>query len=116
MWRCRSGGLEPKRQATSLPWDPLQPVTIPGTAIAVAGFIDRLDLAGDGSAARVRDYKSGQPLKPKAVLNKGRELQRCLYAFAIKTLLGPEVSVEASLLYPRDEVCLVLPEPEIVLN
>ena len=89
------GGLEPKREGTSLPWDPLQPVTIPGTAIEVAGFIDRLDLAGDGSVARVRDYKSGQPLKPQVVLNKGRELQRCLYAFAVKALLGPEVSVEA---------------------
>jgi hypothetical protein len=110
------GGLEPRREAASLPWDPLKPVTIPGTPILVAGFIDRLDLAGDGSVARVRDYKSGSPLKPKAILNKGRELQRCLYAFAVKSLLGPRVSIEASLLFPRDEVCLVLPEPDSVLD
>jgi len=35
------------------------------------------------------------------VVNGRSELQRCLYAFAVRTLLGREVNVEASLLYPR---------------
>jgi len=36
-----------------------------------------------------------------AVVKGGSELQRCLYAFAVRTLLGPKIDVEASLLYPR---------------
>jgi hypothetical protein len=35
------------------------------------------------------------------VVKGGSELQRCLYAFAVRTLLGKKVDVEASLLYPR---------------
>ncbi|VFU08852.1 protein of unknown function [Methylocella tundrae] len=31
----------------------------------------------------------------------GDELQRCLYAFAVKTLIGPDIKVDAALLYPR---------------
>ncbi|MER2266798.1 PD-(D/E)XK nuclease family protein [Methylobacterium oxalidis] len=65
------GGLESKRDGASLPWDPMQPVTIPGTKIQLSGFIDRLDLAEDGSTARVRDYKSGKPLSANAILNQG---------------------------------------------
>ena len=35
------------------------------------------------------------------VIKGGAELQRCLYAFAVKTLLGSSVAIEASLLYPN---------------
>jgi hypothetical protein len=31
----------------------------------------------------------------------GHELQRCLYAFAVKTLIGPGIKVDATLLYRR---------------
>jgi RecB family exonuclease len=110
------GGAERKRDGADVPWDPAKPVKILGTEIQIAGYIDRLDLAGDGSIARVRDYKSGRPVDPKVVLNKGRELQRCLYAFAVRALLGPDVSVEASLLFPRDGICIPLAEPDTVLD
>ena len=59
-------GGDPKADALSeevrsaLPWNPTEPVIIPGTAIRIGGSIDRLDLAGDGSRARVTDYKSGK--------------------------------------------------------
>jgi hypothetical protein len=39
-------------------------------------------------------------------------LQRCLYGFAVKALLGPEVSIRASLLFPRDQIDLELANPE----
>ena len=57
-----------------------------GTAIHIGGSIDRLDLAGDETDARVTDYKSGKPPRGAPQLKGGAELQRCLYAYALKPL------------------------------
>ena len=65
-----------------------------------------------GKRALVRDYKTGRPPKDSVSLDGGRELQRCLYAFAVKALLGTDVSISASLLYPRDQIDLQLADPE----
>ena len=46
--------LKPGRE---LPWDPAQPVTVPGTDMRIEGRIDRMDV-GDRSA-RVTDAKTG---------------------------------------------------------
>jgi len=82
-----------------LPWDPRAPVSVPGTKIRIRGRIDRLDLSGTGDATRVVDYKTSR--QPKDfVLRGGRELQRCLYAFATSALLGGVESIDAGLLYP----------------
>jgi hypothetical protein len=50
----------------------------------------------------VLDYKTGKLNKKMAdvVIKGGGELQRCLYAFAVKTLLASKVEIEAALLYP----------------
>ena len=105
--------LKPGRE---LPWDPAQPVTVPGTDMRIEGRIDRMDV-GDRSA-RVTDAKTGRRRGEK-VLDGGRELQRCLYGYAVRTLLGPEFSVESALLFPsreegkpQDGSFDVLPEPE----
>jgi hypothetical protein len=99
----------------ALPWDPLAPVMIPGTDIRIGGAIDRLDLAGDRKRARVTDYKSGKLGQP-AQLKGGAELQRCLYACAVKTLITTGPEVEARLFYPRKGGrVLVLEEPEVTL-
>ena len=108
------GGSQPKTTA-ELPWDASLPVTIPDTGFCIAGYIDRLDIAGDGSRALVRDYKTGKPPKGEIRLNGGRELQRCLYAFAVKALLGEHVAISASLLYPREAIDLQLDDPEATL-
>jgi len=84
------------------PWSVETEVPIPGTSLRIQGRIDRLDLSSDGRQARVLDYKTGKAGDP-VMLDGGRELQRCLYAFAIQALLGPHVVVEAALLYPHDE-------------
>ena len=63
-------------------------VEIPDAGFRIAGYIDRLDISGDGRRALVRDYKTGRPPKDSIVLDGGKELQRCLYAFAVKALLG----------------------------
>lgn len=108
------GGSEPKSDAET-PWDASTPVTIPDTGFNIAGYIDRIDISGDGKRALVRDYKTGRPPRGDIRLNGGRELQRCLYAFAVKALLGDDVDISASLLYPREPVDLQLDNPEAVL-
>lgn len=109
------GGATPKADAVS-PWDSQTPVEIPATGFRIAGYIDRLDIAGDGKRALVRDYKTGRPPKDDINLDGGRELQRSLYAFAVKALLGDDVSISASLLFPRDQVDLQLADPEATLT
>ena len=56
--------------------------------------------------------RPGRKPKDTIILDGGKELQRCLYAFAVKAMLGDDVTISASLLYPRDEVDLRLDDPE----
>lgn len=109
------GGSEP-RTAGATPWDPSRVVEIPGTGFAINGYIDRLDVSGDGRRALVRDYKTGKPPKDDIVIDGGKELQRCLYAFAVKAMLGDDVVITASLLYPRVPAEFVLADPEATLG
>lgn len=97
------GKASPEDDGRDLPWSLGAPVEIPGTGLLIEGQIDRLDLSGDRSRARVIDYKTGKLGKKmdEVVIKGGAELQRCLYAFAVKTLLGSSVEIEASLLYPN---------------
>ena len=86
-----------------LPWDASRPVEIPASGVVIRGQIDRLDVAGNRSRARVFDYKTGK-LNSKmtdVVVDGGVELQRCLYALAVRTLIREDIDVEASLLYLR---------------
>ncbi len=101
-----------------LPWDPSTPVVIPETTVAIGGSIDRLDLDGTGTIARVTDYKSGKPPKNKQlVLKGGAELQRCLYAYAVRSLVPAVTHVQTRLLFPRAEGdgLYLLADPEAVL-
>ncbi len=100
-----------------LPWDPCREVRIPGSHIRITGKIDRIDLARAGARARVTDYKTGRlPRKPPTVAG-GAELQRCLYAYAVRALLGDAVQIESRLLYPRDDAGLLpLPDPDAVMT
>jgi len=109
------GGLEP-RSGAAAPWDITAPVVIPGTEFEIGGYIDRLDIAADGSQAVVRDYKTGNPPKKPVRLNGGSELQRCLYAFAVKVLLGPHVAISASLLYPGADLDMPLDDPDLTMT
>ena len=87
-----------------LPWDPTEPVAIPETTVAIGGSIDQLDLEGAGTIARVTDYKSGKsPGKKPLVLKGGAELQRCLYAYAVRSLVPAVEDVQTRLLFPRAE-------------
>jgi len=94
--------LSDERRAL-LPWDPTTQVVIPGTTVAIGGSIDRLDLDGAGIIARVTDYKSGKPPKKQLILKGGGELQRCLYAYAVRSLVPAVKEVQTRLLFPRGE-------------
>jgi hypothetical protein len=64
----------------------------------------------------VRDYKTGRPPRDEITLDGGKELQRALYAFAVKALLGAHVKIDASLLYVRERRDLRLADPEGTLK
>lgn len=109
------GSSTPSCKTDHLPWDPSIPVQIAGTELRINGLIDRIDVSADGRLARVRDYKTGRTPSSAIILDGGKELQRCLYAFAVKALLGDQVTVDASLLYPRDGTLLRMDQPDVVL-
>ena len=109
------GGSESKSEG-EVPWDIKAPVEIPDTGFRIAGYIDRLDIFGGGRKAVVRDYKTGRLPKEEIILDGGKELQRCLYGFAVKALLGDDIEIAASLLYLRDRVDLHLADPTATLE
>lgn len=109
------GGSKPKSDV-DIPWDAEVPIVIPDTGFRIAGYIDRLDISGDGYQALVRDYKTGRLPKVEILLDGGKELQRCLYAFAVKALLGHDIEIVASLLYLRDRVDRQLGYPDETLE
>jgi hypothetical protein len=105
-------------QRPGQPWDPTVPVAFGAAGLRIRGVVDRLDLAGDRRMARVVDYKTGSLRVPQAQrggLQGGREVQRALYAVAVRQILGEEVEVEALLLYPRSRETMALAEPDAAL-
>ena len=110
------GGSEPISGIDN-PWDAASTVEIPNAGFRIRGYIDRLDISADGRYASVRDYKTGRPpKKDDMVVDGGKELQRCLYAFAVKAMLGDDMAIGASLFYPRGERNLPLADPSATLR
>jgi hypothetical protein len=109
------GGSPVRVEGAALPWDAALPIVIPGTTLQIRGYIDRVDIAADGASVHVCDYKTGMPPKQAPVLDGGKELQRCLYAFVVQALVGAHTTVQASLLYPVDGQNLVLDQPGVVM-
>jgi hypothetical protein len=108
------GGLEPETNGRT-PWNSSTVVEIPRTGFNIRGSIDRLDITSDRTRAFVTDYKTGKTPDANFNLDGGSQLQRCLYAFAVKALLGEQVDVTASLLYVRDQQEFPLSDPEATL-
>ena len=109
-------GMVDQESSAAAPWDPTVQVIVPDTGFRIRGYIDRLDLSNGRSHAVVFDYKTGKAPGKDIVLNKGKELQRCLYAFAVSALLGDQVDISASLLYLRDERRIPLEDKDKVLE
>ena len=110
------GGAEPISGIDN-PWDAAATVEIPNAGFRIRGYIDRLDISADGRSASVRDYKTGRPpKKDDMVVDGGKELQRCLYAFAVQAMLGGDATIATSLFYPRGEKNLPLADPGATLQ
>ena len=113
------GGTDAKSQAP-LPWNQDAPVEIPSAGFSIRGYIDRLDLSSDRRTALVRDYKTGKAPRVSDtrpfILDQGKELQRCLYAYAVKAMLGEAIEIRASLHYLREDCNIALEEPEATLE
>ena len=87
------------------PWNSAAEVRIPETELRVGGRIDRVDLHGDRSAVRISDYKSGAAPKnaDRIVVSQGRELQRVLYAMAVRSLVPDAKTIVSRLVYLNDK-------------
>ena len=92
----------------------------PWRGFSIRGYIDRLDLSSDRRTALVRDYKTGKAPRVSDtrpfILDQGKELQRCLYAYAVKAMLGEATEIRASLHYLREDCNIALEEPEATLE
>ncbi|UVK48394.1 PD-(D/E)XK nuclease family protein (plasmid) [Mesorhizobium sp. AR07] len=87
------------------PWDTTVAVPIEQTGLVFGGRMDRLDIRATGDGARITDYKSVKP-PPKhqrIALGQGRELQRVLYAIAVRSLLPEVRTVVARLIYLAED-------------
>lgn len=79
------------------PWQGKKDVVIGQAQLRLGGRIDRLDLGMTGDRVRISDYKTGAtPANATAiVIDRGRELQRVLYAIAVRQLL-PDATIVVS--------------------
>lgn len=86
------------------PWQAATEVGIGDTGLRFGGRMDRVDIRSDRSSVGISDYKSGAAPKnaDRIVLSQGRELQRVLYALAVRQLV-PDSTVVARLVYLKDE-------------
>jgi hypothetical protein len=100
-WSEVEFGVPVAPQGARAPW-PLGGEIVVGTEkLRLGGRIDRVDFAGGGRAVRISDYKTGAtPRRPeRIVVDRGRELQRVLYATAVGQLLPEAGRVISRLVY-----------------
>ena len=90
---------------TDLPWDAMATIAIEQAGLRYGGRIDRLDIRATGDGAQITDYKSVKPppKNQRLALGQGRELQRVLYAMAVRSLLPEVRTIVARLIYLADE-------------
>jgi PD-(D/E)XK nuclease superfamily len=91
--------------AGKLPWDATITIPIEQAGLVYGGRIDRLDIRASGDGAQITDYKSVRPppKNQRVTLGQGRELQRVLYAMAVRTLLPELRTIVARLIYLADD-------------
>ena len=110
------GGIAPRSKSIT-PWDTDAVVVIPKLGFLVNGYIDRIDVAKNQAWVSVCDYKTGSvPKNMNGDLDGGKELQRCLYTFAVKAMFGDDVKVNAELFYLLDGTRLELFDPTAAMK
>jgi hypothetical protein len=100
-WSEVGFGLPVAPQGARSPWPLEGEIVIGNEKLRLGGRIDRVDFAGGGRAVRISDYKTGAtPRRPeRIVVDRGRELQRVLYATAVGQLLPDAGRVVSRLVY-----------------
>jgi hypothetical protein len=93
------GLIEPSQEHEL--WDVAKQIVIAGTELRLSGRIDRIDVVAAGNAARISEYKTGTapPNAESIVLDQGAEVQRALYAMAVRQLLPDLRHVISRLVY-----------------
>lgn len=115
--RFGAGARAEPLPSACLPWDPCLEVLIPGTGLRLGGCIDRLDLSGDRTLARVIEYKTGASCGSAPALGLGAELQRALYAHAAYMLVPTRPRVETRLVQlRRGEQPQVIADTDVTLE
>jgi hypothetical protein len=100
-WSEVGFGLATVPEGARSPW-PLDAEILVGTAkLRLSGRIDRVDFAAGGRGVRISDYKTGKtPRRPeKIVVDRGKELQRVLYATAVGQLVPTAARIVSRLIY-----------------
>jgi ATP-dependent helicase/DNAse subunit B len=84
-----------------VPWQAHCSVLIGKARLRLGGRIDRVDVAAGGERVRISDYKTGltPPNAAVIVVDGGRELQRVLYAIAVRQLLPDANTVISRLVF-----------------
>ncbi|MDB5603428.1 MAG: nuclease family protein [Bradyrhizobium sp.] len=100
-WSEVGFGLPIAPQGARSPWPLKGEIVIGAEKLKLGGRIDRVDFAGGGRAIRISDYKTGAtPRRPeRIVVDRGRELQRVLYATAVGQLLPDASRIISRLVY-----------------
>jgi RecB family exonuclease len=93
------------RMPEEFPWDTATKIPIPEAGLLYGGRIDRLDIGASGDRAQITDYKSVKPpaKSHRLALGQGREVQRVLYATAVRILLPEVKTIVARLIYLADD-------------
>jgi ATP-dependent helicase/DNAse subunit B len=83
------------------PWPADREVLLGEERVRLGGRIDRVDIAAAGDRVRISDYKTGKtpPNADRIVLDGGKEVQRVLYAMAIRQMLPEATTVISRLVY-----------------
>jgi hypothetical protein len=92
---------EAKSTASDAPWPGDREGVIGQAKLRLRGRIDRVDLGAGGERIRISDYKTGLTLRnaDRIVIDQGRELQRVLYAMAVRHLLPDTTTVISRLVF-----------------
>lgn len=83
------------------PWPADREVVVGEEQIRLGGRIDRVDVGAAGDRVRISDYKTGKtPTNAdRIVLAGGKELQRVLYAMAVRRMLPNATTISSRLVY-----------------
>jgi hypothetical protein len=100
-WSEVEFGLVSVPEGARSPWPLDGEILIGKEKLRLSGRIDRVDFAAGGRGVRISDYKTGAtPRRPeKVVVDRGKELQRVLYATAVGQLVPEAARIISRLVY-----------------